>query len=87
MRKSYCLWRLMIDMDYQNKGFGKELLEAMIKWCKAFPFGKSNTIYTSYDATNKKVISFYQNNGFILTDDYIDGEIVLRKCLGEEKKP
>lgn len=85
MCNSYCLWRLMIDMDYQNKGFGKELLEAMIKWCLAFPFGESDTIYTSCDVTNKKAISFYQNNGFILTDDYIDGEIVLRKNFGEEK--
>lgn len=86
MRNSYCLWRLMIDMDYQNKGFGRELLEAMIKWCKTFPFGESNTIYTSCDVTNKKAISFYQNNGFILTDDYIDGEIVLRKDFEEDKE-
>lgn len=85
MRNSYCLWRLMIDMDYQNKGFGKELLEVMIKWCKAFPFGESDTIYTSCDVANKKAISFYQKSGFKLTDEYIDGEIVLRKKLGEEK--
>lgn len=85
MRNSYCLWRLMIDIDYQNKGFGKELLKAMVKWCETFPFGESNAIYTSCDVTNKKAISFYQNNGFILTDVFIDGEIVLRKKLGEEK--
>ena len=85
MRNSYCLWRLMIDMDYQNKGFGKELLEAMIKWCEAFPFGQSNTIYTSCDATNNKAISFYQKSGFALTEDHIDGEIVLRKYIGKEK--
>ena len=85
MRNSYCLWRLMIDMDYQNKGFGKELLEALIKWCEAFPFGESDTIYTSCDVANKKAISFYQRSGFELTDDYIDGEIVLRKNIGEEK--
>ena len=83
MRNSYCLWRLMIDMDYQNKGLGKELLEAMIKWCKTFPFGESDTVYTSCDVTNKKAISFYEKNGFALTEDYIDGEIVLRKNLEE----
>lgn len=86
MHNSYCLWRIMIDINYQNKGFGKELLKAMIKWCKAFPFGESDTIYTSCDVANKKATAFYQNNGFILTDDYIDGEIVLRKGLGEEKE-
>jgi len=85
MLNSYCLWRLMVDMDYQNRGFGKELLKAMITWCKAFPFGESDTIYTSCDATNEKAISFYKKSGFELTNDYIDGEIVLRKSLGEEE--
>lgn len=85
MCNSYCLWKLMIDLNYQNKGFGKELLEAMIKWCKSFPFGESNTIYTSCDFNNKKAISFYQKSDFILTDDYVDGEIVLKKYIGEEK--
>lgn len=85
MCNSYCLWRLMIDMDYQNKGFGKELLEAMIKWCETFPFGESDTIYTSCDIANKKAIHFYQRCGFELTGDYIDGEIVLRKHIEEGK--
>ena len=76
----------MIDVNYQNKGFGRELLEAMIKWCKAFPFGKSDTIYTSCDVANKKAIHFYQRGGFDLTGDYIDGEVVLRKHLLEEEK-
>lgn len=84
MRNSYCLWRLMIDMDYQNKGFGKELLVAMIKWCKTFPFGEADTIYTSCDIDNKRAVSFYQDNGFMLTNDYIDGEVVLKRSLGEE---
>ena len=57
----------------------------MIKWCKTFPFGESNIIYTSCDVTNKKAIHFYQRGGFELTGDYIDGEILLRKHLEEEK--
>ncbi len=85
MRNSYCLWRIMIDMDYQNKGYGKEFLDALIKWCKTFPFGESDTIYTSCDINNKKAISFYQNSGFALTDDSIDGEVALRKNIGEEE--
>ena len=83
MRNSYCLWRIMIDMNYQNQGYGREVLEAMSRWCKAFPFGESDTLYTSCDVKNKSVISFYQSNGFALTGDYIDDEVVLRKPLGE----
>nr|MCR5078546.1 GNAT family N-acetyltransferase [Bacilli bacterium] len=75
----------MIDTGYQNKGFGKELLIAMIRWCKAFPFGESDTIYTSCDINNKKAISLYQSMGFMLTDEYVDGEVVLRRNLKEEE--
>ena len=74
---------LIVDIKNQNQGYGREVLEAMSRWCKAFPFGESDTLYTSCDAKNKSVISFYQSNGFALTGDYIDDEVVLRKPLGE----
>lgn len=82
MFKSYCLWRIMIDMDYQNCGYGKELLEAIINWCGTYPLGNSDTLYTSTDVNNEKGIEFYKNAGFSLTEDYVDNEIVLKKNIG-----
>ena len=32
MKNSYCLWRIMVNIDYQGKGFGKELLTSVIEW-------------------------------------------------------
>lgn len=85
MLNSYCLWRIMIDMNYQNHGYGKELLEAIINWCALYPLGISDTLYTSADVNNKKAIEFYKDAGFLLTKDYVDGEIVLKINLGGEK--
>lgn len=82
MLKSYCLWRIMIDMDYQNHGYGKELLEAIINWCSTYPFGNSDTLYTSVDVNDKKAIEFYKDAGFSLTEDYVDDEIVLKRNIG-----
>lgn len=47
-----------------KKGFGKELLEAMIKWCKTFPFGESGTIYSSCDVASKKSHAFLSKMWF-----------------------
>ena len=82
MLKSYCLWRIMIDMDYQNHGYGKELLEAIINWCSTYPLVNSDTLYTSSDVNNKKAIEFYKDAGFSLTEDYVDDEIVLKRNIG-----
>ena len=85
MRHSYCLWRIMVDMNYQDKGYGTEMVKAIIDWCKSMPLGESNVIYTSSDSNNKNAISFYQKNGFVPTDCYVDDEIVLKRDLKEEE--
>ena len=81
MRESYCLWRIMVDVDYQCHGLGKELLVAMIEWCASMPLGEAKTIYTSCDETNKKAMSLYQGAGFEITGEKIDGETVLKKSM------
>ena len=48
------------------------------------PLGESNIIFTSSNSNNKNAISFYRKNGFVLTDDYVDDEIVLRRDFKEE---
>ena len=81
MKNSYCLWRIMVDMDYQGKGFGKELLTSVMEWCATKPLGEAEIIYTSCDARNDKAISLYQAAGFEISDEKIDGEIVLKHSL------
>ncbi|MDY6392541.1 MAG: GNAT family N-acetyltransferase [Bacilli bacterium] len=81
MKKSYCLWRIMIDMNYQGNGFGKELLTSVIGWCATKPLGEADVIYASCDGGNEGAISLYQAAGFEITGERIDGEIVLKRSL------
>ncbi len=81
MKKSYCLWRIMIDMNYQGKGFGKELLTSVIRWCATKPLGEADAIYTSCDGKNEGAISLYQAADFEVTGEKIEGEIVLKRSL------
>ena len=81
MRNSYCLWRVMIDMNFQGKGFGKELLTSVIEWCATKPLGEADAIYTSCDDRDDGALSLYQTAGFEITGERIDGEIVLKRSL------
>ncbi len=83
MKKSYCLWRIMIDSIYQCQGYGGEMLDAIIEWCSAMPLGGAKRIYTSCNDSNAIAISLYHSRGFKETGEIIDDEIVLARSLEE----
>ena len=83
MKKSYCLWRIMVDSIYQNKGYGGEILDAIIEWCSTMPLGKAERIYTSCNSDNTIAINLYHSRGFKETGEIIDDEIVLARSLEE----
>lgn len=41
-RGNYNLWRLMIDKNYQKKGYGKEAVRLALEFIKTFPCGKAD---------------------------------------------
>src|SRR5690606_463288 len=45
---NYCLWRFMIDKNYQGKGFGKQTLLAAIEYLKTEPTGYGQYVWLSY---------------------------------------
>ncbi len=81
MKKSYCLWRIMVDSIYQNKGYGGEILDAILAWCSSMPLGKAEKIYTSCYKNNILAMNLYHSRAFIETGEIIDNEIVLAKNL------
>lgn len=81
MKKSYCLWRIMVDSIYQNKGYGGEILDAILDWCSSMPLGKAERIYTSCYKNNIWAMNLYHSRAFIETGEIIDNEIVLAKNL------
>ena len=73
---NYCLWRLMIDETYQNKGYGKEVMKLAIDYMKSEPCGKAELCWLSYEPENVKAKALYAANGFVENGEVCGDEIV-----------
>ncbi len=72
-KDNYNLWRLMIDKNYQNKGYGKEAVRLALEFIKTFPCGKAEYCWLSYEPENQIASQLYHSFGFIETGE-TDGE-------------
>lgn len=70
---NYNLWRLMIDKNYQNKGYGKEAVKLALEFIKTFPCGKAEYCWLSYEPDNEAAGKLYRSFGFVETGE-TDGE-------------
>ena len=73
---NYNLWRLMIDKDYQNRGFGRKAVQLALDYIKTFPCGEAEYCWLSYEPENKAARQLYRSFGFEETGD-MDGEEVI----------
>ncbi|HFU4460471.1 TPA: GNAT family N-acetyltransferase [Streptococcus suis] len=60
--KSYYVWRLLIDKNFQNRGFGKEVIQQMIGKAKADPL--CHKISINYVIGNHKMRYILEKFGF-----------------------
>lgn len=70
---NYNLWRLMIDSNYQNKGYGKEAVRLALEFIKTFLCGEANYCWLSYEPENEAASQLYRSFGFAETGER-DGE-------------
>ncbi|MDE6903946.1 MAG: GNAT family N-acetyltransferase [Lachnospiraceae bacterium] len=70
---NYNLWRLMIDKNFQNKGYGKEAVGLALKFIKTFPCGEAEYCWLSYEPENEAASQLYHSFGFVETGE-MDGE-------------
>lgn len=70
---NYNLWRLMIDENNQNKGYGKQAIELALRFIRTFPCGKADYCWLSYEPDNIAAKSLYASFGFTETGEK-DGE-------------
>ena len=75
-RVNYSLWRLMIDENYQKKGFGREAVALGLDFIKSFPCGRSEYCWLSYEPENEVARQLYRSFGFVETGDMVGGEII-----------
>lgn len=66
-RRGY-VHHLAVDPDYQNKGFGKLIMEELMERFKKL---KIHKVHLFVEKRNEKVINFYNNLGWNLRDDLI----------------
>ena len=70
-KRYYTLWKLLIDRQYQNKGFGREALEQGIAFLKSRFHVKE--IYTGVLPQNAVAKHLYSSVGFQPTGTVEDG--------------
>lgn len=72
-RGNYNLWRLMIDRNYQGKGFGRKAVSLALDFINTFPCGAAEYCWLSYEPENDVARQLYSSFGFAETDEK-DGE-------------
>lgn len=72
-QNNYDLRRLMIDIKYQGRGYGKEALNLALEFIRTFPCGRAEYCWLSYEPENKVARDLYRSFGFVETGEK-DGE-------------
>lgn len=75
----FFLWRLMVDREWQGLGIGLAALRLVVEHVQTRPH--PGEMFTSIVEPAPQLLAFYGHAGFELTDQYVDGERVLRLVL------
>ena len=75
----YFLWRLMIDAQFQGKGYGHQALEALIRHLRDRPHAER--LLTSCLPGAGSPLPFYLRVGFTATGREMHGEVELERSL------
>jgi diamine N-acetyltransferase len=73
---NYNLWRLMIDKNYQHKGYGRQAVKLALDFIKTYPCGPAEYCWLSYEPENQIAKELYASFGFTETGD-MDGEEII----------
>lgn len=73
---SYCIWRFMIDKNYQGRGLGSKAMNAVMEYIRTFPCGKAKYCWLSYETENEAAKSLYHKFGFEENGETDGDEIV-----------
>jgi diamine N-acetyltransferase len=71
---SYCILRLMIDKQYQNRGYGGEAMKNIMAFIRTFPAGPAKYCWISYKTDNIAAKKLYESFGFRDSDETCENE-------------
>ncbi len=75
-KNNYCIWRFMIDKQYQRQGLGRKALTASLQYLKSMPCGKADFCWLSYEPDNVVAKKLYSSEGFHENGEKCGEEIV-----------
>ena len=61
---SYCILRLMIGKQFQNRGYGREAMKKILEYIRTYPAGPAINCWTCYDPNNTTAKKLYESFGF-----------------------
>ena len=61
---NYCIWRFMIDEQYQGHGYGKAALMESLRYLRTMPCGAAESCWLSYEPDNIAAKTLYASVGF-----------------------
>jgi len=73
VKKSYSLWRFMIDKRYQKKGYGRKAMQLALDYIRTWPCGKTDMCWLSYEPENEVAKKLYESFGFIEQPQWYKG--------------
>ncbi|QSX05119.1 GNAT family N-acetyltransferase [Sedimentibacter sp. zth1] len=73
------VWRFMIALKHQGKGYGRKAMECAINLIKAS--NKFDNVFLDYVPENVVAKHLYESLGFVPTGEIEDGEIVMKLAL------
>ena len=76
---AFYLWRMMVDQAQHRKGYGRAALGLLIEHVKTRPH--QGVLLTSIVEPAPQLLAFYGSLGFEPSDEFDDGERVLRLKL------
>lgn len=71
---SYCILRLMIDKQYQNRGYGRETMKKVLEFIRTFPAGPARYCWIPYGVDNSAAKKLYESFGFRDNGEFCDNE-------------
>ena len=77
----YDIWHMMIDRDFQGRGYGKAAMGKCLEYIRTKPFGSSNRVALTCNRDNSAARRLYEAFGFRLTGAEDEDEIELALML------
>jgi diamine N-acetyltransferase len=80
----YYLWRLLVDVRFQGRGYGAATLDAVVDYLRTRP--GADVLWTSCGRGEGSPQPFYEHYGFVATGEIKWDEVVLRLDLPREPR-